>query len=105
MRIRDSVAFVTGANRGLGLAFAHELLAAGARAAFWNYLTGPFVFARPDVQAKEIAPWQENGEIWRRLAGRSRRASPITTRIKSFTTTISSCSDAWTIRRTSPRIR
>jgi NAD(P)-dependent dehydrogenase (short-subunit alcohol dehydrogenase family) len=31
MKIRDSVAFVTGANRGLGLAFAQELLAAGAR--------------------------------------------------------------------------
>ena len=31
MRIRDSVAFVTGANRGLGLAFAQELLASGAR--------------------------------------------------------------------------
>ena len=31
MRIRDSAAFVTGANRGLGLAFAQELLAAGAR--------------------------------------------------------------------------
>ena len=31
MKIRDSVAFVTGANRGLGLVFAQELLAAGAR--------------------------------------------------------------------------
>jgi NAD(P)-dependent dehydrogenase (short-subunit alcohol dehydrogenase family) len=31
MRIRDSVAFVTGANRGIGLAFAQELVAAGAR--------------------------------------------------------------------------
>jgi NAD(P)-dependent dehydrogenase (short-subunit alcohol dehydrogenase family) len=31
MKIRDSVAFVTGANRGVGLAFAQELLAAGAR--------------------------------------------------------------------------
>lgn len=31
MKIRDSVAFVTGANRGLGLAFVQELLAAGAR--------------------------------------------------------------------------
>src|ERR1700733_4299122 len=31
MRIRDSVAFVTGANRGIGLAFAQGLLAAGAR--------------------------------------------------------------------------
>jgi NAD(P)-dependent dehydrogenase (short-subunit alcohol dehydrogenase family) len=31
MKIADSVAFVTGANRGIGLAFAQELLAAGAR--------------------------------------------------------------------------
>jgi NAD(P)-dependent dehydrogenase (short-subunit alcohol dehydrogenase family) len=31
MRISDSVAFVTGANRGLGLVFAQELRAAGAR--------------------------------------------------------------------------
>ena len=31
MNIRDSVVFVTGANRGIGLAFVRELLAAGAR--------------------------------------------------------------------------
>ncbi len=31
MKIRDSVAFVTGANRGIGLAFAQELLAAGGK--------------------------------------------------------------------------
>ena len=31
MTIRDSVAFVTGANRGLGLAFLQQLLAGGAR--------------------------------------------------------------------------
>jgi NAD(P)-dependent dehydrogenase (short-subunit alcohol dehydrogenase family) len=31
MKIRDSVAFVTGANRGIGLAFAQELIAGGAR--------------------------------------------------------------------------
>jgi NAD(P)-dependent dehydrogenase (short-subunit alcohol dehydrogenase family) len=31
MKIRDPVALVTGANRGLGLAFVQELLAAGAR--------------------------------------------------------------------------
>jgi NAD(P)-dependent dehydrogenase (short-subunit alcohol dehydrogenase family) len=31
MRTRDSVAFVTGANRGIGLAFVQALLAAGAR--------------------------------------------------------------------------
>jgi hypothetical protein len=34
MQIRDSVAFVTGANRGIGLVFAPELLAAGARVFF-----------------------------------------------------------------------
>jgi NAD(P)-dependent dehydrogenase (short-subunit alcohol dehydrogenase family) len=31
MQIKDSVAFVTGANRGFGLALVHELLARGAR--------------------------------------------------------------------------
>src|SRR5271170_7547448 len=31
MRVRNSVAFVTGPNRGIGLVFARELLAAGAR--------------------------------------------------------------------------
>jgi hypothetical protein len=34
----------------------------------WNYLTTPFVFASPGVQAREIEPWQENGQTWRRLA-------------------------------------
>ncbi len=37
-------------------------------AAVWNYLTAPFVFARPDVIAREIAPWIEEGQTWRRLA-------------------------------------
>jgi hypothetical protein len=36
--------------------------------AMWNYLTAPFVFTYPDVEAKEIDPWQEAGETWRRLA-------------------------------------
>lgn len=31
MQIKDSIAFVTGANRGIGLAFAQELLARGAK--------------------------------------------------------------------------
>ena len=30
VKIRDSVVFVTGANRGIGLEFAQELLAVGA---------------------------------------------------------------------------
>ena len=31
MQIKNSIAFVTGANRGLGLAFARALLAGGAK--------------------------------------------------------------------------
>ena len=37
-------------------------------AAVWNYLTEPFVFTYPGVEAHEIEPWQEGGETWRRLA-------------------------------------
>lgn len=37
-------------------------------AATWNYLTTPFVFALPGVQTKEIEPWTEGGQTWRRLA-------------------------------------
>jgi hypothetical protein len=37
-------------------------------AAIWNYLTAPFVFTFPGVEAREIAPWTENGQTWRRLA-------------------------------------
>src|SRR4030081_963526 len=34
MKVRNSIAFVTGANRGLGLAFARELLARGAKTVY-----------------------------------------------------------------------
>ncbi len=37
-------------------------------AAVWNYLSAPFVFARPDVSTREIDPWIEEGQTWRRLA-------------------------------------
>jgi hypothetical protein len=37
-------------------------------AAVWNYLTAPFVFAAPGVQTRELEPWDEAGETWRRLA-------------------------------------
>jgi hypothetical protein len=37
-------------------------------AAVWNYLTEPFGFTYPGVEAREIEPWRENGETWRRLA-------------------------------------
>jgi hypothetical protein len=34
----------------------------------WNYLTEPWQFAGPDVATRELAPWDEDGESWRRLA-------------------------------------
>jgi hypothetical protein len=38
-------------------------------AAVWNYLTAPFVFTAPGVEAHEMSPWSEgDGVIWRRLA-------------------------------------
>lgn len=35
--------------------------------AMWTYLTQPFSWAEPGVQAEELEPWQEDGETWRRL--------------------------------------
>ena len=35
--------------------------------ACWNYFTAPFVFSYPGVQAREIQPWREAGQTWRRL--------------------------------------
>lgn len=35
--------------------------------AMWGYLTAPFLFAYPGFHTEEIEPWNENGEIWRRL--------------------------------------
>jgi hypothetical protein len=35
--------------------------------ACWNYFTTPFLFAYPGVQAREIEPWREAGQTWRRL--------------------------------------
>jgi hypothetical protein len=39
-----------------------------ASAAVWNYLTAPFVFTQPGVFAREIGPWHEGVQTWRRLA-------------------------------------
>ena len=47
-----------------------------ASAAMWNYLTEPFGFTYPGVQAREIEPWNENGETWRRLAVTFRARGP-----------------------------
>lgn len=35
--------------------------------AMWTYFNAPFNFAGPDYSAKEIEPWEENGEVFRRL--------------------------------------
>jgi hypothetical protein len=43
--------------------------------AIWNYLTTPFLLARPDVEVEELTPWQEHSELWRRLRAPSRRTS------------------------------
>lgn len=33
----------------------------------WNYLTTPFLLARPDVTVEELSPWTETDQTWRRL--------------------------------------
>jgi hypothetical protein len=34
--------------------------------ACWNYLTAPFLFTYPGVETRELDPWEEDGETWRR---------------------------------------
>ncbi len=38
-----------------------------ASEALWTYLTLPFLYTYPGFVTEEIEPWQEDGEIWRRL--------------------------------------
>jgi hypothetical protein len=35
--------------------------------AMWTYLTQPFTFSRPGFETRELEPWDEAGEKWRRL--------------------------------------
>lgn len=42
-------------------------LAYFASEALWTYLTSPFLYAYPGLITEEIEPWEENGEVWRRL--------------------------------------
>jgi hypothetical protein len=35
--------------------------------AIWNYLATPFMFTRPGFELEELDPWEEGGEMWRRL--------------------------------------
>lgn len=36
--------------------------------ALWTYLNIPFLYAGPGFITREIQPWQEDGETWRRLS-------------------------------------
>jgi hypothetical protein len=38
--------------------------------AIWTYISTPFVFLREGYELRELAPWDERGERWRRLAVR-----------------------------------
>ncbi len=42
-------------------------LAYFAGCAMWTYLNMPFLLAAPGVESSELAPWDEQGETWRRL--------------------------------------
>jgi hypothetical protein len=35
--------------------------------AMWTYLNAPFCFAEPGYEVKEIGPWTEDGQLFRRL--------------------------------------
>lgn len=35
--------------------------------AIWNYFTMPFMLAGPGFSLSELSPWEENGQVWRRL--------------------------------------
>ena len=53
MKIENAVVLVTGANRGIGLAFAHELLARGARKVY-AAARNPSTITLPGVQALQL---------------------------------------------------
>ena len=36
--------------------------------ALWTYMATPFIFAAPGFEVDELEPWEESGEVWRRLA-------------------------------------
>ena len=35
--------------------------------AIWNYFSAPFLFLREGFEIREIEPWKESGQTWRRL--------------------------------------
>jgi NAD(P)-dependent dehydrogenase (short-subunit alcohol dehydrogenase family) len=72
MQIENSVAFVTGANRGIGLAFARELLARGARKVY-AAARNPATVSLPGVQALQLDVTKPD-----QIAAAVRQASDVT---------------------------
>ena len=54
-------------GHGLETPWTQLQLAYFAGYAMWTYLNTPFLFAMQGVASEELAPWQEDGETWRRL--------------------------------------
>jgi hypothetical protein len=52
--------------------------------AAWNYFQGPSLLLRAGVEAREIEPWTEDGETWRRLAVRFHDSVPTHSREQVF---------------------
>ena len=48
--------------------------------ALWTYMATPFIFATPGFEIDELEPWDQSGEVWRRLGG---PGHPTTTRARS----------------------
>lgn len=78
----DPVAARRSARRALRWGPLEELYFNGY--ALWQYLAAPFAFAWPDFAVSELAPWEENGERWRRLAVRFPRDVPAHSREEVF---------------------
>ncbi|MBD1385911.1 hypothetical protein IDJ75_11520 [Mucilaginibacter rigui] len=55
------------AGHKLDTPWKNEHIAYFSGEALWTYLTIPFLYTEPGFQTEEIEPWEENGEIWRRL--------------------------------------
>ena len=68
----------------------------------WSYLLEPYLLHWPGVQSREIDPWHERGETWRRLEVTfpNSLATHQTTYVYCFIPE-PDCSNAWTTRRKS----